>query len=169
MLLASSAPLNQMSQTFTSNATWTAPATTSLIPSMTGKGGTGSSAYSTPGAKTVLYEHVFYKKAGGADYTSSSGTWSGTTQPADIHTMTYIGDTSGTYDYDEYFVTYDQAPSTSPPATTGGSTTGFGQTFVGGYAGPATASTIPNIAVTPSANYTIVVPSGGSLTIVYFQ
>jgi hypothetical protein len=58
----------------------------------------------------------------------------------------------------------------------GTATTGFGKTFSGGTltgtipyrtAVPAPTTTFTNVAVTPGASYSIVVPSGGSLTITY--
>lgn len=55
----------------------------------------------------------------------------------------------------------------SAAATTGASATGFGETFPGGVGGPATPVTHDNVAVTPSASYPLVIPSGGSITITY--
>ena len=51
--------------------------------------------------------------------------------------------------------------------STGASTTGFGKTFPGGTGGAATPTTFNNVAVIAGASYSIVVPSGGSLTITY--
>lgn len=51
--------------------------------------------------------------------------------------------------------------------STGASTTGFGKDFPGGTGGPASPTTYNNVAVTPGASYSIIVPSGGSLTITY--
>ena len=51
--------------------------------------------------------------------------------------------------------------------TTGSPTTAFGYTFPGGTGGAATPVTYNNVAVTPGASYSIVVPSGGSVSITY--
>ena len=51
--------------------------------------------------------------------------------------------------------------------TVGASTTAFGYTFLGGTGGAATPVTYNNVAVTPGGSYSIVVPSGGSVSITY--
>lgn len=51
--------------------------------------------------------------------------------------------------------------------TTGSPTTAFGYTFPGGTGGAATPVTYNNVAVTPGASYSIVVPAGGSVSITY--
>lgn len=51
--------------------------------------------------------------------------------------------------------------------TTGSSTTAFGYTFPGGTGGAASPVTYNNVAVTPGASYSIVVPAGGSVSITY--
>ena len=50
---------------------------------------------------------------------------------------------------------------------TGNPSTGFGKSFPGGTDGPATPTTYNNVSVTPGASYSIVVPSGGFITITY--
>ena len=56
------------------------------------------------------------------------------------------------------------------PAAPGANTTGFGYTFAGGAAStPATAVGYLNVPVTSGASYSLVVPSGGSITITYFR
>lgn len=52
--------------------------------------------------------------------------------------------------------------------TTGASSSALGYTFAGGSGGPATPATYNNIPVTPTASYSIVVPSGGYVTIQYY-
>lgn len=171
---------NLVSQTFTSSQTWVAPAGVSMLATVGGGGAAGAADYytggdTTPGAKTVMYDQFLIAKPGGTDYHShSEGTWSGSTQPENTYTRSYIGDTSNVYDYNDVYTSYVQAPDTTTPlvyhaATTGASTTGFGQTFVGGTGGAATTSTVSNVAVTPGASYTLSIPSGGSITITYFQ
>lgn len=59
-------------------------------------------------------------------------------------------------------VTYDRV-------TNGTASTGFGNTFPGGTGGGvAPVTTFNNIAVTPGASYPIVVPTGGTVQIIYF-
>lgn len=58
------------------------------------------------------------------------------------------------------------------PGGPGADATGLGKTFPGGaYSGgtgyPASTTTFTNVTVTPGASYSIVVPSGGSITISY--
>ena len=56
------------------------------------------------------------------------------------------------------------------PAAAGANTTGFGYTFPGGaVATPATPVTHNNVAVTPGAGYALTIPSGGSITLTYFE
>lgn len=52
--------------------------------------------------------------------------------------------------------------------TNGLASTGFGYVFPGGNQGPAVPVTYNNVAVTPNTVYSLVVPSGGSITISYF-
>lgn len=54
-------------------------------------------------------------------------------------------------------------------ATTGGSTTALGYTFLGGTGGPATPVTYTNVPVTPGASYfiSIVAGEGGSVSLTY--
>lgn len=52
--------------------------------------------------------------------------------------------------------------------TTGDSASALGYTFPGGVGGPATGATYNNVSVTPGTGYSIVVPSGGSVTIQYY-
>lgn len=55
-------------------------------------------------------------------------------------------------------------------AAPGASASGFGQSFPGGGAGsPAPTTSAANVAVVPLQSYQIVVPSGGSITITYYQ
>lgn len=167
-------------QTFTSNATWIAPPGVTNLASVVGNGAAGTAAYTTggvttPGEKLVHYETIYTKKDGTQEYVDSGwATWSGPTQPANTHTTTYIGDTSTVYNYRDSYVTYSQTPDTTTPvvehaATTGASATAFGFTFAGGVGGSATPATQTNVAVTPSGSYDIVVPSGASVTLNFFQ
>lgn len=53
--------------------------------------------------------------------------------------------------------------------TDGTASTAFGYTFAGGVGGPATGVTYNNVTVTPGASYSIVVPTGGEVIIVWFE
>lgn len=53
--------------------------------------------------------------------------------------------------------------------TTGASSTGFDRTFPGGNQGPATNTEFANVAVTPGNDYSLVIPTGGQITISYFE
>lgn len=52
--------------------------------------------------------------------------------------------------------------------TVGASSTAIGRTFPGGDGGPAGTTTFTNVSVTPGTSYSIVVPSGGSVTLQYY-
>ncbi len=58
---------------------------------------------------------------------------------------------------------------TAAGATTGANTTAFGKTFPGGIGATATPAFYSNVAVTPGASYSIVVPPGGVVSINYFE
>lgn len=53
-------------------------------------------------------------------------------------------------------------------ASNGADSSGLGYTFPGGVEGPAPTLTYNNVAVTPSTSYSIVVPSGGAVTLQYY-
>ena len=53
------------------------------------------------------------------------------------------------------------------PATNGANTTGFGYTFAGGVAAPATPVTYNNVPVTPGTTYTVNSTGDGYITILY--
>jgi hypothetical protein len=159
----------QVTKTFPVGVTsWTAPTTTSRIDSAIGQGAGGTPEVpSTPVQKTDE-QYTFYRSDGtGADYqTVTVDGWP--------YGSSYYCDPYTPFDsppYNAYYVCY--RPYTDyvggSDATTGASMTAFGQTFPGGSGGPATATTLSNVIVTPGATYSIVVPDGGSLTITYYQ
>lgn len=157
-----------ITKTFSGNATWTAPITTSRIEKAVGKGAAGQPGTPATPVQRTEYQYGFYKKTGGMDYETvvvdgwpkGSSYYCEAYQPFDNNP-----------DYSGYYVCY--RPYTElvggSAATTGASTTAFGQSFPGGAGGPATDTTINTIAITPGATYNIVVPAGGSLTITYYQ
>lgn len=169
--------------TFNANATWLAPSGVNVLASLAGRGVNGVASTpgtpdtTTPGAKTVHYETILTRKDGTSDYVDGGyGTWSGTTQPANTHTTTYIGDSSTVYNYQDKYVTYTQDPDTVTPGTPGtpgsygADASGFGKTFSGGTPSVPTAATTTytNAAVTSGTNYPVVVPSGATVQITYY-
>lgn len=154
-----------VTETFTSSRTWVAPLTTTKIESMTGKGGTGDASVWTgnydyvkryirtgPGVEpTETFEYVgTYPGHAPADYCDP---------PEPITTISGHTSQQLCHEYQDEMTI----------ATTGASTTGFGQTFVGGTGGAATPSTVTNVATTAGASYSLVIPSGGSLSITYYR
>ena len=94
----------------------------------------------------------------GTAYTYTSDAWklSGPIVPGDFAFM--------------YVAWQEYGPYTPPqPATTGASATGFGKTFPGGVGGPASTTTYTDVAVVPGTNYTLTIPSGGSITVSYLM
>lgn len=165
----------QVSQTFTANATFTAPFTTSSIDTASGKGANGGTA--SGGTTTqwrTVYQTIYSRRDGsGLEETVSYGPWQPGPIPAGYSAYCDPATTtpdSTVYATMEKCYDYEQQTITDPPVEyTGASTTAFGKTFPGGTGGPATTTTFSNIAVTPGASYSIVVPSGGSITITYTQ
>lgn len=54
------------------------------------------------------------------------------------------------------------------PGFQGAAATAIGKTFPGGFDGPPPTTTYNNVSVTPGTSYSIVVPSGGSVTLQYY-
>jgi hypothetical protein len=159
----------QVTQTFTANATWPAPLTTNRIDSAVGKGGAGSPQTSTRVAayKKETRTYRYYGFSGDTVLVSSQTDYYGGVTPSDYCDAQSTPTADG-YTYKCYVFT-DASFFDVTPATTGPSTTAFGQTFPGGTGGPASNTTVTNVAITPGASYNIVVPAGGSLTITYYQ
>lgn len=154
-----------VTETFTSSRTWVAPLTTTKIESMTGKGATG-----TPSAWTGNHDKFKVTTLSGPGETDDVtyeyiGTYSGSA-PTDYCDAPEPYTSIGT-GYTTRQVCYDFINEMA--TTTGASTTGFGQTFVGGTGGAATPSTVTNVAATAGASYPLVIPSGGSLSITYYR
>lgn len=208
---------NVVSQTFTTNTTWTAPAGVSLLSSVTGKGAAGAAAYTD--ANTSRSFQVM--KVTGSASTSGGGGQSGILSWSDLWSQAqsfqseinaggtgsdtsaiyvqytdsrYIQNTGTNLSWSSAIagsaslsaisfpqsgnvtsgasasatVSFQQAGAYHS-ATTGASATGFGKTFPGGYSGPASVTTFSNVAVTPLTQYSIVVPTSGSITITYLK
>ena len=213
------------SVTFTSNSTWVAPAGTSNVLVLSGKGAPGVSDYPNIfagqyyGAQTATAQ----SNAPYAQWSTPYGSY--TTGLSQISSRSYPGYGPSTFNYFDliyvdtsdrwgrinfspinlsatYITSYSTGGSGSPPTSgnmtyantniisgwnitvntisaggAGASSTALGQTFPGGaYTGtypngtgyPATTTTFTNVAVTPGASYSIVVPSGGEVTLQYY-
>jgi hypothetical protein len=158
----------QVTETFMTNAGWAAPITTSRIENASGKGVAGAAGTPATPVQKTEYQYGFYKKSGGIDYETAvvDGWPKGSSYYCDPYRAF-----DNNPDYSGYYVCYrpytDYVGGSGP--TTGAAATAFGQDFPGGTGGPAQTTSINNIAITPGATYTIVVPAGGSLTITYFK
>lgn len=124
-------------------------------------GGTGSgyvvnySGYPNSNTySTSLYQYAYLNAVPGTASVFTSTGWktSGAIVPGD----------------NGYFV-INYTESYTIPATTGTDTSGFGKTFAGGVGGPAATSSFTDVPVTGGASYNLVVPSGGPITITYYQ
>jgi hypothetical protein len=215
-----------ITQTFTSNSTWVAPAGVGLIQSASGNGGTATSFLNI----VAGINNYFARRDTGTRPNAPFGQWADLyaevlnnfalitsnsgTNLLPLTTTTYFVDSSdnwasGTFP-DTYWVTGSSGsinaingPSTSGnmtyaglvgagdigrgwrfngvnvvlPGQAGSATTAFGNTYPGGTltgtvpfttaVAPVT-TTFTNVSVTPLVSYSIVVPTGGSLTITYF-
>jgi hypothetical protein len=173
----------QVTKTFPiGTTTWTAPTTTSRIDSASGYGAAG--APGDPGtpdtitSKKVTHNYnVYIKRDGsGSDYTDQGYTdgWPPDGQAYYDNVQTYSESDSTVYSGSENYhnpemqtTTIPGTPATDP--TTGAPTTAFSRSFPGGTGSGASVTTLTNLIVTPGASYSIVVPTGGSLTITYYQ
>jgi hypothetical protein len=161
-------------QTFSSNATWTAPGTTLRIESMTGVGAPGVAAYTDPTGWQETYTTTYVRRDNGPnDVVASTGNpvYDGSAKPNNYcdPVQYYTTAQSTVYSSGQTCYSFATVGGAFHPATTGASTTGFGKTFPGGTGGAGTNTTFTNVAVTPGSNYSVVVPSGGSLTINYYK
>jgi hypothetical protein len=102
---------------------------------------------------TISYENPVSKRVRGLG-SASSGPWDNTSGTL----VKGIGN--------GWYFSIEQYYETS--ATTGASSTAIGLTFPGGTGGAASTTTYTNTAVTPGNSYSIVVPSGGSVTLQYY-
>ena len=166
MLLAVFRSRVTVTETFTANATWTAPITTSRIDRLVGQGAAGSPGYTEESSSFTVYRQTTQTgPSGNLVYQTEwelVGTYDGTA-PSDYCDATIVNGTRT-----ETCYRHEQSTnSTEIPPTTGASATGFSKTFVGGTGGAATPVTHNNVAVTPGATYSLAVPAGGSITITY--
>lgn len=229
LLLAASkgAVPNLVTQTFTGNATWVAPATTTSIQTLTGTGQdgiAGTSGYNdapTNHDATVVFMSGYQYSSDTSPYPdhNSAGQWdwANVQNDAPNAAATINGGGSGTVyrlDVQQYGLEYHYSITgipftnaipgsasssvgsfwqTSGPlmggqqgesfvhwqeygafhagtsGSNGANASGFGFTFAGGVAGPATPSVQSGVAVTPGNSYPMVIPAGASITLTYFQ
>jgi hypothetical protein len=163
----------QVTRTFTANATWTAPVTTSRIDTAVGKGADGSTTTTTTNGWYSIITTTLHRRDGGTDQTASqtAGVFDGSPMPSNYcdPTVYYTIEQSTVYTDSTKCYTFYATSKTDTTTTTGASTTAFGKTFPGGVGGAASATSFSNVVITPGASYNIMVPPGGSLTITYFQ
>lgn len=172
-----------VTETFTSNRTWTAPAGVTKIDTVLGKGAAGSPA------STSTVTHYYHDEYAYDVYHHRDGTFTDTSNDKTLVSETEVAsgstplpsshqsqhfDTPDDPDTDWFYVQYvyfrSQTSTTeTDPATTGASTTAFGKTFPGGAGGPATPASYSNVAVVPGQSYAMTIPSGGSITITYLK
>jgi len=153
---------------FTASGPVTIPQGVPRLESIIGKGAAGSpGGGGTPGYFTDAVTYLIKRNGSGVDEARSTAGPSPGSTPASYCDPGVLTPESPTYE--GYQTCYEfrstSIGGTSP--TTGASTTGFGQTFVGGTGGAATARTVNNVAVTPGT-YQLVIPSGGSIIISYY-
>jgi hypothetical protein len=187
-----------VSRTFTSSTTFTVPYGVTQLVSLTGVGGATTSAsvvsvaitYSptgtgTPGSSATWANFQSVKNsnqtamAAGGSCTiqqSYSTVYSdGTNDGATIYPTTFTDVVAGTA-----YTTTSGGWASSGPITSsgeadityqqyGGSTSGFGKTFAGSTGSGAATATYNNVAVTENTPYNLVIPTGGSITITYYQ
>lgn len=162
----------QVTQTFTGNATWPAPLTTSRIETASGYGGRGTNG--TPSNSYIYETQTIYqtRRSDGVREVAYTNRYLIAFNNNSAYCNAVFNTPSDpTYSSNQTCYTYDgffTSPGT--PATAGASTTAFGKTFQGstGNVTPAT-TTFSAVAITSGASYSIVVPTGGSLTITYFK
>lgn len=159
-----------MSQTFTSSGTFVVPAGVTAV-DMSGNGARGTSA---SGGQDYYYEtkQIFAtRRSDGARVLVSSDRSfrSGTPAHNGYCNAVVSSPSDPTYSSNQTCYAIDGVGSTPyEPPTTGASTTGLGKTFPGSTgSGAAPTTTFSAVPVT-AGNYSIVVPSGGSLTINYY-
>lgn len=175
-----SATRSLKTQTFTSNATWVAPATTSRLETASGNGAAGTPSEggtSDQHGWAIVYIDTYHRRdTGEADQVSEQGpnVLDGSPMPSDycdpqqFYTMADSSVYSdATRCYLHINVTVPGTPGTPP--TTGANTTGFGEFFPGGTGGAASTVSFTAVPVTPNTGYPIVVPSGGRLTITWYE
>ena len=121
------------------------------------------------GGSVSAYWATYDKYADGTENLIAVGPTSYSSVIAGSATLSYTGDwrsTGAVTSSGNAYVQYQYSVTGVP----GASTTGFGFVFAGGSTGTAaTPITQTNVAVTPGASYSLVIPSGGSIQITYYR
>lgn len=161
-----------LTETFTANKTWIAPAGVQSV-NMLGNGARGQDA--TSGQSYIYKTTTIYatRRSDGVRVTVSSSRnleifTNQSSGYCDLLSNTPSDPTYSSnqtcYGYDGYFTTTGNSP------TTGTSATGLGQTFPGSYGNVAPSFTSkPGVTVTPAQSYSLVIPSGGSISLTYYK
>lgn len=165
-MLAASRGATPRTKTFTGNEVFAVPSTTTTLKTAVGKGADGAPAVPWDGTHSHVDIITYYSN--GAYYDTESvglGDFAGRA-PADycdpVEPYTAIdAPPNATRQVCHYYTDNESA------ATTGAATTGFNKTFPGGAGGAASLTSFTNVAVIPGSSYSVVVPSGGTLTITY--
>ncbi|MGZ8339152.1 MAG: hypothetical protein ACXW2U_05505 [Telluria sp.] len=172
-----------VTETLTSSQLWIAPMGVSLLIALTGCGGAGtpesSGSYTEYTINQYNVRKIYYLDDSVETFDdntvdSTAGPYySPQSVPApycDPQHQAPPPYAPGVMEADCYRFTQtsEEVPYTDP-ATTGGSTTGFNQTFPGGFGGAATASTVRNVSIAAGSTYALTIPAGGSMTFSYYK
>lgn len=164
---------HRVNVTFSTNSTWVAPVGTRAIARMVGKGTDGRPA---TGAHDYhygyrRYQTLHYKQNGGPEQTTAE------TDQGWFEELPVPSNFCSSHAFDgpdlEYWYCYRHVAETHDDgdyvgATAGSTATGFGKTFPGGpSAQPAAVTSFLNVAIIPETSYSVVVPTGGYITIEY--
>jgi hypothetical protein len=175
-----------ITETIMTSGNWAAPIGVGMLPSLVGRGGSGTpyeparDAVPGPMTKFKLIQNRYRRIDGGPDdvevyITRGDNAWPGTTPPdATVEVAPFF---DGTHDQITQLIAYGSEPypeilipaMPEEPETTGPDTTGFGRSFAGGVGGIATPATFNDVIVTPGQSYALVVPTGGYITITYWK
>jgi len=169
MMLATSSVRTLKTQTFTSNTSWTVPLNTSRLETASGFGARG-----TDGAYVQRYHKVtriYAMRRGSGIVDTFTGQGDTIVGPMPNNYCDPVVPTPSDPVYENNQTCYEfYDASYSQPGATGTSASGFDRSFPGstGNVQPATTS-YTNVPATPGQSYQIIVPSGGSITITYYE
>lgn len=148
--------------TFTQNTTWVSP--TDKLESAVGRGGSGTDATSGDDGYVRTTE---YKKFVNGELVENTLDYKYFIGPTPANYCTAVDRSGGIHEETCYYHQFYEGDS---PATTGPSATAFDKTFPGRYgAGTAANTSYTDVPVVKGQSYNIVVPTGGQITIQYYQ
>lgn len=167
MMLVACGGGDLVTRTFTSTQIVTIPATVTMLYELSGKGQDGTPAIAGAFGYTTQSVTLSYNAQGEQEgsLTTDWGTTYGSRGPDNYCTTSGPDQAGYTYETCWFYEGFDE----STPATTGSKTLGFGKTFPGGVGGPAVPANYTNISVTPGMPYPLTIPTGGSITISYYE